>query len=212
MTKITKLNTDIFILNIGGIHGDKSKVTIESTMSSSRELPMPNITRIFSLNQADATLLLCWTKLSKFNQEQTPTYSAWSPNSVANERQNFQQWLEQWELAFTAFLSNAMVSMTNDDVMHSRILKSNHLAFTIMVSDTPFDCFEVEFRAIIELAGPVLRWRHVSDSPQDTRPDKGTMPVSPGLDVQEPLLAVMSRCTQESLRIRANELLSIFYQ
>lgn len=214
---MTILTTDESILKHGFRYGQTqlTELGCRDTMSGSRELPMPNTSRITSLHQAHATLLLCWSKLSKFNQEQTPTGSfAWSPGSVNNEREMFAEWLEQWEAAFTEYLSSAMSSMTNEDVMQSRILKANHLAGTILASDVhslSTAVFEAEFLAIIELAGAVLRSRFVSDSPQETDSNKDPPKPQSGLDVHEPLLVVISRCHEEPTRIRANELLSIFY-
>ena len=206
-----------------GYSGFRHLQTLESehkftrTMTSSRELPMPNVTQISSLGQAHATLLHCWTKLSRTSQESPSSTSSTqsSPSSVTDEKRHFQKWLEQWELAFSAFLSNSMASMNTEDVTHSRILKTNHLACTILVSDAEpaaLDVFEAEFRAIVELAGAVLRSRFQSDSPQDTNSSGGSVPFTAGLDVKEPLHVVVSRCNQASLRTRAAELLSRFCQ
>ena len=193
-----------------------SKDQPRTKMISSRELPMPHVNKLSSLDQAHATLLHCWAKLSRFVQENTRSRPAtWSPVSLVAERRNFQQWLERWELAFTAFLSNAMASMTSEDVTLSRILKCNHLACTVMAADSDppmFEVFEAEFRAIIELAGAVLRARHLADSPQDTKSNTATSPVTGGLDVKEPLQVVISTCPQENMRTRASELLSSFYR
>ena len=189
-------------------------------LSSTRELPMPNVSKLSSLSQAHATLLHCWTKLSRFTRDYpSPSPSPVSSTSpqqtspIVEERQNFQRWLEQWEVAFTAFLTNAMASMTNEDVTQSRILKTNHLACTILASDADppaFDAFEAEFRAIIELAGAVLRSRYLADSPQDTKANESpTIPA--GLDVKDPLHVVRSRCNEATIRRRAIELLSRFY-
>ncbi len=181
-------------------------------MNPSRELPMPNVTRISSLNQAQATLLHCWTKLSKFNAEQTPTQSfAWSPTSVSNERENFQQWLDRWELAFTAFLTDAMPSLTNEDITLSRVLKSNHLGCTILASPShPYDpeTLNNDCRAIIELSGAVLRSRNAVDSPVEAKVQHDLFIFVTTLDVKEPLQIVASRCKDESLQTRADELLS----
>ena len=131
------------------------------------------------------------------------------------EKQRFRQWLEQWELAFTTFLSNAMTSMASDDVTQSRVLKANHLACTILASDagpSGLDVFDSEFNAIVELAGAVLRSRHFSDSPQDaTSPTEPTSPIIAGLDVKEPLYVVRARCHQTATRNQAAELLARFY-
>ncbi|KAK3709726.1 hypothetical protein LTR37_010753 [Vermiconidia calcicola] len=179
-------------------------------ISSSRELPMPNVKRISSLSQAHATLQHCWTKLSTVAQgspSPSPvTYSSY-PGSTNQNKKLFQAWLEQWELAFTAFLSNAMASMTNEDITQSRILKTNHLACTILASDIESG-FEAELRAIVELAGAVLRCRYFPDSPQDTKSKHDVSPVAAGLDVREPLHVVLRYGRHES-RNRATELLRV---
>ena len=176
---------------------------------------MPNVPKLSSLHQAEATLLHCVTKLSRLGGPYSPTSprpSSQPPSPTVGDRRQFQIWLEQWEHAFTAFLTNGMASMNNEDVTQSRILKANHLACVILAADDPpaFDAFEVEFRAIIDLAGAVLRSRYLADSPQDSKSD-GPPTVSVDLDVKDPLLVVVHRCTQETFRNRATELLSRFY-
>lgn len=104
---------------------------------SGRELPMPTVNRITSLTQAHATLLHCWIRLAMFSNGSAPNSE--SPTTPASddqehERNRFQQWLEQWESAFSAYLSTAIASMVNEDITESRILKTNHLACTIMAS------------------------------------------------------------------------------
>lgn len=195
-------------------HKRKSELSKTITMSNSRELPMPTVSKLSSLSQAHATLLHCWTKISKFAYEypspSTPSSRGASP--VIEDRQHFQRWLEQWEAAFTAFLTNAMPSMSNEDVTESRVLKANHLACTILVNDripSPRDAPEVDFHAIVELAGAVLRIRHLADSPQERKSESS--PSMTQLDVKEPLHVVASRCSQESIRARAMELLSHFH-
>ena len=194
-----------------------SKEQLFTTMSRSRELPMPNVSKLSSLDQAHATLLHCWTKLSSFSYQHssplTPSTSSSQPSPVVEERQHFQRWLEQWEIAFTAFLTNAMPSMANDDVTESRVLKANHLACVILATDGisfPGDHPEADHNAIVELAGAVLRIRYLADSPQDSKSQSPTA-ITSQLGVREPLHVVVSRCNNESTRARALELLSRFY-
>lgn len=184
-----------------------------TTMSSkSRELPMPNVSKLSSLGQAHATLLHCWARISRFAYESPSTPTSPQTSPITEERQHFQRWLEQWEIAFTEFLTNAMPSMTNEDVTESRVLKANHLACSILasggVSSTP-DGPEADFRAIVELSGAVLRIRHLTDSPQERQSEVSPTSASQ-LDVKEPLHVVVSRCSQESIRAHALELLSRF--
>lgn len=194
-----------------------SKPLKRSTMSTaSRELPMPNVSKLSSLDQAQATLMFCFTKLSRLARDlplTSPGPASQPPSPIVDEdRQHFQKWLEQWEFAFTVFLTNAMATMSNEEVTQSRILKANHLACTILAADDPpaRDAFEDEFHAIIELAGAVLRSRYLADSPQGLRSNEPS-PMSASLDVRDPLYVVHSRCKHATIRNRAIELLSQFY-
>lgn len=180
---------------------------------SGRELPMPTITRITSLTQAHATLLHCWNRLARFNDESTPnSASPQTPGSDDSdrERNRFQQWLEQWEFAFTTYLSTAMASMINEDITESRVLKANHLACTIMASGvnaTTSMSYDPDFNAILELASAVLRSRHLSEAPLDELAERKTLRTSADLDVLKPLQLVCTYSGQEEVRRRAAELL-----
>ncbi|RMY94788.1 hypothetical protein D0864_05453 [Hortaea werneckii] len=107
--------------------------------SFSRDLPMPSVSRITSLNQAHATLLHCCNKLGRFEQccqPQTSTPS--SPvlqNTQAEERRAFRQWLQRWESAFSQFLSTYASGMSSEDLSQCRILKANHIACNIVASN-----------------------------------------------------------------------------
>lgn len=180
---------------------------------SGRELPMPTVTRITSLAQAHATLLHCWIRLARFTNESAPNSD--SPDTptadeAGQERNRFREWLEQWELAFTAYLSAAMASMVNEDITESRVLKTNHLACTIMASGvdaTTSKSFDADFNAILELSGAVLRSRHLSDTPTDELAQRRTLRAGADLDVFHPLQLVCTYCGQEDVRRRAAELL-----
>lgn len=186
------------------------------TMRRSRELPMPNITKLSSLDQAHATLLHCWTRLSRFAYDYTSPLTPSSSSQAspgAEERQNFRLWLEHWEAAFTDFLTNAMPSMTNEDVTESRVLKANHLACLVLANDgltSSGDATNADLNAIVELAGAVLRLRYLADSPRDTKSDSSPS-TTIQMDVIEPLHVVITHCNQENIRARALELLSRFY-
>lgn len=186
---------------------------------ASRELPMPNVGRITSLNQAHATLLHCCNKLARFAQEsKAPGRSRAQEDLIAEERKQFQQWLERWEQAFTDFLSLAMASMGSEDMTQCRILKANHLACDVVASNagpTPsaFDAFEPEFQAIIDLASAVLQIRQGASSPHSAVSSPiATSPATSGLDVRDPLFIVLANCSKMPLRNRANELLLRFYR
>lgn len=181
-----------------------------------RELPMPTVTRITSLTQAHATLLHCWTRLSKFIGGSAPNSD--SPDTPISEdsdegRNRFQSWLEQWENAFTAYLSTAMPSMVNEDITESRILKTNHLACTIVASGinaTTSQRFDGDFNAILELSTAVLRSRFLPETPQDALAERRTLRTGANLDVFHPLQLVCTYSSQEDTRRRAAELLMDF--
>jgi hypothetical protein len=186
-------------------------------MSSSRQLPMPTVTRVASLNQAHATLQHCWAKLATFVQDH-PSSTSTSPSSagsspILEERQRFKDWLEQWELAFTDFLTNAMATMHTEDITQSRVLKTNHLACTILAADvdTTEPAFESEYNAIVELSGAVLKSRYQARSAQgaESKTTSSTSFTAPGLDVFDPLMVVVAQCNIDSVRTRAAELLRL---
>ena len=185
-------------------------------MSATRELPMPIVAQLSSLQQAEATLLHCWSRLLRL-QSGSPSSASTpqSPISPTEDRSLYRVWLEQWEVAFTAFLSNTMASMTDNDVRYSRILKANHLGCTILASDAGLasaSTFEAESLAIIELAGAVLRSQHSSDSPQDAKVNEKGPVLNTRLSVREPLGVVVSKCYKPSIRTRAGELLTRYPQ
>lgn len=181
-----------------------------------RELPMPTVTRITSLAQAHATLLHCWFRLSKFTDGSAP--SSDSPDTQTSddsdqERNRFQKWLEQWELAFTAYLSAAMASMVNEDITESRILKTNHVACTIMASGvnaTTSQSFDGDLNVILGLSEAVLRSRHLPEIPPNELAERRTLRAGANLDVFHPLQLVCTYSGQEHVRRRAAELLLDF--
>lgn len=177
---------------------------IQPTMASgmTRELPMPTVTRITSLGQAQATLQHCATKLSR-------------PSSPidANNRLHFQQWLEQWEHAFTAYLSTEMSKMNVEDVTRCRIIKANHLASTILASECATDqksyhAFDADFAAIVELAAAVLQSQPSSNSSSSSQsPTPIDSDWTSVLGVRDPLYVVVARCDRASVRNKAVQLL-----
>ncbi|KAK0364587.1 hypothetical protein LTR02_007887 [Friedmanniomyces endolithicus] len=188
-------------------------MSIEEEMGrSSRELPVPTISRITSLSQANATLSHCWSKLW------IPDRHTTDENWQAQERSQLRIWLENWEKAFTDFLRSTMASMGGEDLTQCRVLKANHLTCTILASDagpdaTPqdFDGFEADFQAIVELAEAVLHARQRTNSPQSASTGSTASPVDSaphagGLDIQAPLYIVMARCSNAGVWDRASRL------
>ncbi|KAF2860109.1 hypothetical protein K470DRAFT_217824 [Piedraia hortae CBS 480.64] len=175
---------------------------------ATRELPMPNISTITSLNQAHATLLHCWNQLARFVREcvagplPPPAVTA-----LEERRQHFSAWLNQWENAFKQFLCITRASMDSEQLTLSRVLKANHLCCYIMTSiagrpPTVADTFEAEFRAIVDLCGAVFYARSLSP-----RPPPAVEPIAAGLDVQSPLHVVAAQCRNTDISNRAREMI-----
>jgi len=182
-------------------------------MFNSRELPIPTVPNITSLNQAHATLLHCRDRLWKSGIARIPGQNTQDkPASDIVESRGLCEWLERWEKAFTEYLATAVSSMGQQDLTQCRVLKANHLGCTIIASDHyvgPESTvkFEDEFRAIIELAEAVLQARETM-SPQSasTASPVERTPQTSGLDVQTPLSIVLSRCPDGETRERAHRL------
>ncbi|EME45623.1 hypothetical protein DOTSEDRAFT_71353 [Dothistroma septosporum NZE10] len=188
-------------------HFSPSTPSRTPTMSL-RELPMPTVTRITCLAQAQATLHHCSTKMSRSWQSHSARTSTPGTPIEAGGQRRFQQWLDQWEEAFTAYLSYAMPAMKTEDVTRSRILKANHLSCTILASDSGPN-FDNEFRAIVDLVGAIEQSRSSrSGSPSSSEsPIEKNEPPST-LDIYEPLYVVVARCERNSIRKRAMDLLA----
>lgn len=180
---------------------------------TSRELPMPTVNRITNLNQAQATLLHCSTKLSKSWQNNPGRSSPPSSPLDSESRRHFQRWLEQWEQAFTSYLSLAMAGMKSEDITRCRILKANHLSCTILAAGSStdprsFNGFESDFQAIVELASAVMQSRSATNSPSGRGASPGDGNQSAGsLNVRGPLYVVAARCDRVNIRAHAVELL-----
>lgn len=178
-----------------------------------RELPMPTVSRITNLNQAQATLLHCSTRLSKSWQDNPGRSSPPGSPLDASARQHYQRWLEQWEQAFTSYLSCAMAGMKSEDITRCRIVKANHLSCTILAagsgnSPRSFSHFEPDFLAIVELASAVMRSQSATSSPSGRSGLLIDASSPGGLSVREPLCVVAAHCTRVSIRAQAVELLS----
>jgi hypothetical protein len=170
---------------------------------------MPVVSRIVGLDQAQATLQHCATRLLKSWQENPVRTSPPGSPIDGNNRRHFQSWLERWEQAFTAYLASSMVNMKEEDVTRCRVLKANHLSCTILASEAiqhpdSSNRFEPEFQAIVELAGAVIQSRLNSNGSPPTESLHSTGNI---LDVREPLHVVAARCNRHATRTRAIELL-----
>ncbi|CAK1364283.1 hypothetical protein CB0940_07985 [Cercospora beticola] len=178
-------------------------------LGPSRELPMPVVSHITSIAQAQATLQHCATRLNKSWQGNPARASPPGSPIDGQEKRHFQRWLEQWEQAFTAYLSLHMSGMKPDEVTRSRILKANHLSCTILASQAgpsmrTDDVFANECQAIVELANAVTvaRQKAGSQSPVSSSPGAST------LDIREPLYVVVACCNRTGVRNKAIELIS----
>lgn len=95
--------------------------------SADRELPLPIVTTVGTLDQAHATLWHCYSQLHSLVDEDYEVQTA-SPGAF----QRYQDWLSQWERAFLDFLQTCRASMSLEDLVVSRLLKANHLAYNII--------------------------------------------------------------------------------
>lgn len=179
----------------------------------SRELPMPTVNRITNLNQAQATLLHCSAKLSKSWQNNPGRSSPPGSPLDSDSRRDFQRWLEQWEQAFTSYLSLAMAGMKTEDITRCRVLKANHLSCTILAAGSSTDPrafteFESDFQAIVELARAVMQSNSATKSPSGRGGSPNDANMSSGsLSVRQPLYVVAARCSRPNVRAHAVELL-----
>jgi len=100
--------------------------------------------------------------------------------------------------------------MVNEGITECRILKTNHLACTIMASGvhtTAPKTFDTDFNAMLELSAAVLRSRFKPDSPSDELAERRALRASADLDVFQPLQLVCTYSSQAEVRRRAAELL-----
>ncbi|KAM3416574.1 hypothetical protein BST61_g8165 [Cercospora zeina] len=210
-TKPPKIRT-AYQMSIAMASSPPVSATFHSAMplGQSRELPMPVVSQITTLAQAHATLQHCATRLNKSWQGNPARASPPGSPIDGQEKRHFQRWLEQWEQAFTAYLSLHMSGMKADEVTRSRILKANHLSCTILASEAgprlrADDMLASECQAIVELAHAVVAARQKSagsQSPASSSPGAST------LDIREPLYVVTACCNRSGLRNKAIELIS----
>ncbi|KAK5118821.1 hypothetical protein LTR62_000030 [Meristemomyces frigidus] len=180
---------------------------------SSRELPLPTVPSISSLSQAHATLLHCWNRLLRSDRAPLPQGPLTGQTTqIAEGMQQFRDWLQKWERGFSEFLTIEFDTMDTAALTQCRVLKANHLACIIMVSDpeTRPDqsaAMAIEFRAIVELAEAVLQARITSPTPSasNATPVDANL-VTSGLDVYGPLQVVLAQCTVMELWSRAHQL------
>lgn len=205
----------------GNAHSEAWLPSIRSSIDSSpqhhkmsridRELPMPNVTKFSDFNQAQATLLHCFNRLTRY-QQSSEHINIDHDERMDRERQDCRQWLDKWEKVFTEFLSTSMMGADPDFVTQCRVLKANHLACSILASDAsePFSSSpkpDHDFAAIVDLASAVLQSRHIETSPVSAACSSRAKPTTPGLDVRDPLRLVVARCPHPRFRSRANDLL-----
>ncbi|KAK3678320.1 hypothetical protein LTR78_001615 [Recurvomyces mirabilis] len=120
-------------------------------------------------------------------------------------------WFEQWEKAFTDFLSSSNKYMTRNELNACRLLKAHHISGSLLVTvknvnndSSAWSEFTAQFRAIVELVSEVISC--VPKRLVATRMPQ-TAYFSPGMGMTEPLYCVASRCTDAGVREKAKVLM-----
>ena len=177
--------------------------------------PLPPIEYVFSLDHAHNTLHSALNSVMRFMQGFHPA----APRdqiavTMAEKYLRYGPWFSQWENAFTTYLAENRDQMTNMDLKRAMVLKANHLVGTMLSSvdqsagPVAYDAYEVEFRAIVDLAREVLASFSCPPLPTLTGGSSGTPYLSFSLWVTDPLWMAISRCRNPSIRQAAFTLLS----
>ena len=174
--------------------------------------PLPEVSRLHSLQHANWTLHFIHTKLMLFCQDTrldtTPYEHAMR---VAEKRQLFSAFLKTWEAAFADYLYREASALSTHDMHRAKVLKANHIAITMLTnlehhSQAGYEPFKNECRAIIDLSASVLNTYTLV--PGTTLNTLQFPFLTFGLWVSEPLFIVMSRCPDPELRRQAAGLLN----
>ncbi|EGP86619.1 uncharacterized protein MYCGRDRAFT_110011 [Zymoseptoria tritici IPO323] len=131
--------------------------------TSGQTPPLPPIDFIFSLEHAHNTLHTALNSVMRFMQGFHPTAPKQQiAATMAEKYLRYSPWFQQWESAFTSFLSDQRDYMSNMDLKRAMVLKANHLVGTMLAAvdqsagPVAYDAYESEFRAIVDLAREVL--------------------------------------------------------
>ena len=177
--------------------------------------PLPPIDAIYSLEHAHNTLHSALNSVMRFMQGFHPT----APRdhiavTMAEKYLRYAPWFLQWETAFTTYLADQRESLSNMDLKRAMVLKANHLVGTMLATvdqsagPVAYDAYEVQFRAIVDLAREVLGSYSCPPLPTLSGPNSGTPYLSFSLWVTDPLWMAISRCRNPSIRQSAFTLLS----
>ncbi|KAK5110877.1 hypothetical protein LTR85_000715 [Meristemomyces frigidus] len=142
--------------------------------------------------------------------------------SNAEKHLLFAPWLESWEKAFSAFLTQHQAALSLQDRKAAMILKAHHLSAEIFaqvdlsLGEMGWDAFQDKFTAIVDLATAILEETTQADtSVIEARWKTGggfisapSATLSFSLGIVDPLYEVCVRCRDPVLRRKALNLLA----
>lgn len=176
--------------------------------------PLPAVNRIRSLDHAHLTLHAAMNNNMRYSQRFHPDASAdHHAISHAKKTLRYAPWYEQWEAAFSRWLSQNHDTLTNLDRKRAMVLKANQLVGTMLATvdqragPAAYDRFESEFRAIVELSREVLTDFPCPPLPTLTAGNSSLPYFSCSLWVTDPLFMAVSRCRNPGIRQAAFALL-----
>ena len=174
--------------------------------------PLPDVSRLHSLQHANWTLHNAYIRLLVFCQDSQLDAIPDAHRARVTEKQLlFHPWLEAWEKAFADFLFREAASLTKEDMQRARVLKANHICSIMLVAAAHGDpeawkAFDESSRAIIDLSASILNSFSIVLGPSLSNIHFPFL--SFGLWIVEPLYVVMSRCHDPELRRQAAGLLT----
>lgn len=192
---------------------DKGKRT--DPLMTDRFTPLPDVAFIFTLDHAHNALHMGLNSIMRFMQTlvSTPTKEEAALN-MAEKHTRYASWFQQWELAFSTFITSNRATMSDTDLKRAMVLKANHLVGTMLASvdqsagPIAYDPYENEFKAIVDLSREVLATFSAPPLPTLSRGPGAAPYLSFSLWVTDPLWMAISRCRNPGIRQAAFTLLS----
>lgn len=177
------------------------------------EPPLPDVTRLHSLDHANWTLHYVYIALLVFCQDvQFDSEPHDLSVLMAEKYLTFVPWLKQWEEAFVDVLFREGSRLSQHDMERAKVLKANYLTSSILANldlglgRVAWAPYEKQCKTVIDLSASVLH--HFCVGPQATMNSFHFPFLTFGLWVAEPLFMVMSRCTNPDYRRQAAGLLA----
>ena len=177
------------------------------------EPPLPDVSRLHSLEHANWTLHYVYISILVFCQDCRLDVNPYELSvKMAEKYLSFAPWLKVWEASFADFLFRESSSLSAHDMQRAKVLKANHIGATLLATiDHGSGCaawepYDNDCRAIIDLSASVLTTYTLN--PGATL-SKFQFPfLCFALWVAEPLFIVMSRCCNPEVRRQAAGLLT----